>query len=90
MDAQDVRRACSGTLNALFSGAGVCVPAEHGSHVEHVAWMLCKVSEFYEAGRTEKAMRWLGFAQGFVWSRGYATIDELKDANRPRAAGKPD
>ncbi len=83
MEAADVRRACAGTLNALFSGAGVHRPIERGSPAEHVTWMLAKIPEFMDAGRREKAMRWLGFAQGYVWANGYAGIDELKEANRP-------
>lgn len=30
----------------------------------------------------EKAMRWLGFVQGSLWSLGYRSVDELKDMNR--------
>lgn len=86
MDAHDVRRACGAMCNAIFSGAGVTSPVERGSPAQHAVWMLCKVPEFFETGREAKAMRWLGFVQGFIWARGYATIDEMKEANRSRDA----
>jgi uncharacterized protein YodC (DUF2158 family) len=47
--------------------------------------MTDQIAVFVEAGRREKAMRWLGFAQGVIWSRGLAGIDTLKDHNRPAA-----
>ncbi len=51
---------------------------------EHVMWMLDQIGDFIDAGRREKAMRWLGFVQGWMWERGRSKIDETKDANRPR------
>ena len=36
-----------------------------------------------EAGDVGKAHRWLGFLQGILWARGYCSLDELRDMNRP-------
>lgn len=33
--------------------------------------------------KTEKLMRWLGFAQGVLWQAGYFTLEQLKSHNRP-------
>ncbi len=88
MEADDIRRACGSCINALFAGGNVVQPRERGTPREHAAWMLCKIPEFMEAGRREKAMRWLGFVQGYLWACGAATIDEMKDVNRP-IASKP-
>lgn len=33
--------------------------------------------------RSEKLMRWLGFAQGVLWAEGYYTLEELKRHNQP-------
>lgn len=88
MDGSDVRRACTAARTALFTGAGVHLPIERGEPVEHVTWMLAKIPDLYEAGRIEKAMRWLGFVQGFIWACDFAGIDEMKSWNRPQEAEK--
>ena len=33
-------------------------------------------------GSTDKAMRWLGFMQGVMWSAGYYTLAEIKAHSR--------
>jgi hypothetical protein len=86
MDATDVRNACAAALNRLFSARGVCRPVERGSPDEHVCWMLGTIPSMMESGRREKAMRWLGFVQGYLWAIGAAEIDEMKNDNRPQAA----
>jgi len=47
--------------------------------------MLDQIAEFMGAmpPRREKAMRWLGFVQGYLWTATYCTIEDLKKANRP-------
>jgi hypothetical protein len=44
----------------------------------HYKFMCDKAQSFVEAGRTEKAMRWLGFLQGALWRDEICTLDELK------------
>lgn len=46
----------------------------------HCAWMCDKIisGEFDQ----DKAMRWLCFVQGCLWSLGVKTINEMKDDNR--------
>ena len=51
--------------------------------VRHCVLMLDQIEDFARAGRLEKACRWLGFVQGFFWSTGRFTLDELKNHNRP-------
>ena len=53
--------------------------------IMHVLWMINQAREFVVANRTEKAFRWLGFVQGVLWALGLATIDEAKEANRPKS-----
>lgn len=48
----------------------------------HCHGMLDKMEEFLKEGRIEKAMRWLCFIQGCLWSNGYYTIGQLADHNR--------
>lgn len=84
METDDVRRACGMAFEALSSDGHVVQPLERGTPREHVAWMLCRIPQFMDDGRREKAMRWLGFAQGYLWASGLVSINELKDANRPR------
>ena len=84
MSDDDVRRACGAAISALFAGGNVVQPLERGTPREHAAYMLCKIPEHLRDGRREKAMRWLGFVQGYLWGAGLADIDEMKDWNRPR------
>ena len=52
--------------------------------MRHLLFMCGKGKEFVRAGRTEKAMRWLGFLQGAIWAFGLASIDEMKHWNMPK------
>lgn len=50
--------------------------------LEHCHGMLDKIEAFIQAGRMEKAMRWLGFVQGVLFATGVFTIENLKSDNR--------
>lgn len=50
--------------------------------LSHCHGMLDKMDEFLKKGKREKAMRWLCFVQGCLWSNGYHTIGQLADHNR--------
>lgn len=56
----------------------------HPERTAHCLWMLDTIAA-WPANRIEKAFRWLGFVQGFMWANGYATVDEMRDWNRPPA-----
>lgn len=60
---------------------GKVAPTEHVA-VAHLYWMTTQVPVFLEGGDIEKAMRWLGFIQGGMWSWGFFTIEEMKEHNR--------
>lgn len=49
----------------------------------HMAWMCVELKTMANDGRTEKAMRWLGFLQGALWMCGLRTIEQLKYDNMP-------
>ena len=48
----------------------------------HVAWMCDKAWELVQGGETEKAMRWLGFIQGYLWCENIRSINKMRDDNR--------
>lgn len=50
--------------------------------LEHGHAMLDKMEGFIREGRMEKAFRWLGFLQGFLWSQKIYTLSELLNHNR--------
>lgn len=50
---------------------------------EHLVFMCEEIENMIELGHRGKAMRWLGFVQGALWARGDATIEKLKNINRP-------
>ena len=49
------------------------------TRVAHYKFMCAQASVFAESGQREKAMRWLGFLQGVLWSRNLFTLAELKE-----------
>ncbi len=51
--------------------------------VEHLLYMCVEAKRLVADGRTEKAMRWLGFIQGSLWGMGLTSVDAMKQINRP-------
>jgi hypothetical protein len=51
--------------------------------LSHLCFMCLEAQKFVDEGRIEKAMRWLGFLQGVLWSRGFYSLDDLKNHSRP-------
>jgi hypothetical protein len=51
--------------------------------INHLYFMTQEGKRLVDQGRTEKSMRWLGFAQGSLWGLGITSIAEQKDINRP-------
>ena len=54
-----------------------------GDALNHCNGMLDKIERFVEKDRMEKAFRWLGFIQGFLWSSKLCSIDEMREQNKP-------
>ena len=60
--------------------------AQHIGYIakhEHLMFMAEEGQKLVDSGRTEKAMRWLGFLQGALWGLSFTTIEEQKNINRP-------
>lgn len=53
---------------------------------QHLAFMAEEIPRLMDAGRTEKAMRWLGWLQGALWGTGMQTLEEAKKRNMPEGA----
>lgn len=53
------------------------------NRARHVCWMCLEAQRFVDRGRGEKAMRWLGFIQCWLWQEGYRTLDQLKQDSTP-------
>jgi hypothetical protein len=51
--------------------------------LNHVLWMCAEVKKLVEEDCIEKAMRWLGFIQGALWSMSFFSINNLKVDNMP-------
>ena len=49
----------------------------------HCHGMLDKMEKLVKEGRIEKAFRWLGLIQGWLWSTGQFPLEDLKNHNRP-------
>lgn len=54
-----------------------------GAGAKHLMYCCGQIVLFIQEGRREKAMRWLGFVQGALWTLSVATIDELGKMNMP-------
>lgn len=63
-------------------------PERNGPRWAHLIFM-CEEGSGYAERRREKAMRWLGFVQGALWTLNVAPIDVLKNMNRPDASQLP-
>jgi hypothetical protein len=61
------------------------LPERFGQSDQHLAFMCEEGRRLIAEGRREKAMRCLGFVQGALWADDRASIDELKEMNRPVA-----
>lgn len=46
----------------------------------HAITMCAKAKAFTDLGEKN---RWLGFIQGVIWSHNLATIDEMREINKP-------
>ena len=55
------------------------------SALHHLSFMIAEAKKQLEAGKEQKAHRWLGFIQGALWAFGYTSIESMKDLNRPAA-----
>jgi len=71
-------------LRSKGSAAKKCEkPTDIQEEYGHLLYMCNSIPIFLEEGQREKAMRWLGFMQGVLWSRGGFTLDRLKNMNKP-------
>lgn len=52
----------------------------------HCHWMAVEAEDFLVQGRREKAMRWLCFIQGCIFTLRRYSIDKMKNDNRPDTA----
>ncbi len=57
--------------------------SDYAETYKHILYMLWRIPWLIEAGRKEKANRWLGFVQGALWANDIYTIEEMKEHNRP-------
>lgn len=56
---------------------------EDWTKLRHTWWAVQQCREFVDAGRMEKAFRWLGFIQGAMWSAGIYSVEDMANHNKP-------
>lgn len=72
-------------LSDTYTGSSVFhVPSE--DLFSHFLFMAEEIPRLLDAGRTEKAMRWLGWLQGALWGQNFETLSEAKMRNAPEGA----
>lgn len=54
-----------------------------GQILNHLCWLCENGAVLAEAGKLDKAFRWLGFIQGALWAYGFHSIHCLKKDNMP-------
>lgn len=52
------------------------------SNLDHCLWMCQEIEHQVQLGERDKAVRWLCFIQGVLWSNGYMSIDSMREDNR--------
>lgn len=57
--------------------------ANRPNSIVHVVGMLPRLRVLIIEGHREKAMRWLGFIQGVLFSNNIYSVEQLKEHNRP-------
>jgi hypothetical protein len=67
-----------------FTGPVRSYPADARA-ANHILWMIadCKRLLIETVDNRERIMRHLGFCQGWLWTKGLTTIEELRESNRP-------
>jgi hypothetical protein len=83
MTQEQFERACRLTRTLLPERLTPVRSPEDPVHPNHLMFMLGCALGFYVDGKAEKANRWLGYVQGVIAAKGWATLDELKRANMP-------
>jgi hypothetical protein len=58
---------------------------EAGTQIGHIAWMIEQMDEMSES----KAMRWLGYIQGYLVTSGRATLAAMKTVSRESSHHNP-
>lgn len=92
MTIEKIREALMDCHNALVNRGGTSTELADKSRrqtahfnylagIDHCLWM-CKTALAMPEEDRDKAMRWLCFVQGFCWSVGIFSIDEMRDQNR--------
>jgi len=101
MDSEKVRQVCASyeqllqervpmplTAERLPEGYSDCtlhtIPTL--ARFKHLLFMAQEIPKLMDAGRVEKAMRWLGWLQGALWAAGMETLEEAKLRNAPEGA----
>lgn len=88
------RAAIAGARTPAYKPAELAEPYKRALHSQltpresarHLLFMCDKAIEFVDAGKIDKANRWLGFLQGAIWLMGIASIDQMKKMNCPDTA----
>jgi hypothetical protein len=63
--------------------ADLGLPLDKAEALRHVAWMAQQTKVFVDEGRIEKAMRWLGFMQGWLVAYAVYPISDTMIHNAP-------
>lgn len=82
MTVEKVKEAARWCTARVIKSSGTRMAQQFGLRSLHLLYMCEQIAIFMEEGRREKAMRWLGFVQGALWSYDAASIDEMKEVNR--------
>ena len=90
----DAQQAADGTFG--ISTDGGYIAAERHRHLYRDALFpktpnmlsaAAVIQKALDAGERERAMRWLGFAQGVLWAHGIYAVNELREQNRAAVRG---
>ena len=60
-----------------------CVELSAADEISHLLFMCDEIVKFIDAARMDKAFRWYGFLQGYLWVNGNYSIDQLGKHSMP-------
>lgn len=85
---ENAEKRLRGRLTVAAERGPVELPWNHWAALErinHLLYVCQEIPQLLDAGRVEKAMRWLGWLQGILVAEGEYTIDECGNHSRPDA-----
>lgn len=83
MDAAKTKEAARKLGDIINTTSPVAWKSVDAASLDHLKFMTEEIQKFCDAGRLDKAFKWLGYVQGVLVAFGAITLEEAKGMNKP-------